>query len=300
MSLELEDYKPEAPRVLRAISIREGALMSIIVHLALVVVVLLSPKWFRVVVPVQPPPPMTTSVEFVPIDVLKDVIAAPKLRAPMSDLDRRATTIEKASVPESSNPVSHGDTSEKTQAAPPEPPAPDRGNAGDSSAAPTSPPVAPPDVASKLTVNPIPARPSAAAGSSIGDALRHIDRYTAGQSFSNDKGGDQQQQSADIQFDSKGADFGSWIRRFRAQVIRNWWVPQAAQLMSGHVVIQFYVHRDGRITDLQVVAPSKIESFTIAAYNALKLSNPTAPLPQEYPDDAMLMTVKFFYNEIIR
>ena len=43
MSLELEDYKPEAPRVLRASSVREGVLMSIIVHLAMAVVVGVSP-----------------------------------------------------------------------------------------------------------------------------------------------------------------------------------------------------------------------------------------------------------------
>ena len=291
MSLELEDYKPEAPHMLRAISVREGVLMSIIVHLAMAVLILLSPKMFHAVVPVEPAPEPATQVEFVTPDVLKDVVAPPKLRAPMSDLDRRATTIEKALVPANPDPVSHGNSPERAQAAPPEPPTPD-----------TQPPstaVAPPDVASKVTFNPTPP-PAPANSNAIGDALRHIDRYTAGQSFSNDQGGQNQQQAADIQFDSKGVDFGSWIRRFRAQVIRNWWVPQAAQLMSGHVVIQFYVHRDGRITDLHVVEPSKIESFTTAAYNALKLSNPTAPLPAEYPDEAVLFTVKFFYNEIIR
>jgi len=291
MSLELEDYKPEAPRVLRAISVREGVLMSIIVHLAMVVVVLLSPKLFHVVVPVEPLPPVTTQVEFVTPDVLKDVPAPPKPRAPLSDLDRRATTIEKAPVPENSMPVSRGDSPEKAQAAPPEPPplppAP-------------PPPAALPDVASKITFNPAPPPAPPSSSNAIGDALRHIDRYTNGQTFSNNKGGDQQQQSADIQFDSKGVDFGSWIRRFRAQVYRNWYVPQAAQLMSGHVVLQFYVHKNGTITDLKIVEPSKIESFTLSSFNAIKLSNPTAALPAEYPDEAMLMTVKFFYNELIR
>jgi TonB family protein len=287
MSLELEDYKPEAPRVLRAISVREGVLMSLIVHLVMVVVVLLSPKLFHTLVPVEPPPPITTQVEFVPRDVLKDVIAPPS-RAPRSSVDRHMTTIEKAPAPDSSAPVSHSDA-EKTQATPPDPPL----------EPPVSmPPIAPPDVASKIT-NPTPA-PQANSGNAIGDALRHIDRYTTGQSFADDQGRDAKQQAADIQFDPKGVDFSSWIRRFRAQVIRNWWVPQAAQLMSGHVVIQFYVHRDGRITDLHVVEPSKIESFTTAAYNALKLSNPTAQLPPEYPDESVLFTVKFFYNEIIR
>jgi TonB family protein len=286
MSLELEDYKPEAPRVLRAISVREGVLMSIIVHLAMVVVILLSPKLFHMVVPAEPPPPITTKVEFVAPDALKNIVAAPTPRAPRSDVDRHMTTIERPPAPESST---HSDTPDKAQAAPPDPPA---------EPPTTTPPIAPPDVASKIST-PTPS-PQPNTGTTIGDALRHIGRYTAGQTFSDDQGRDKTQQNADIQFDPKGVDFSSWIRRFRAQVIRNWWVPQAAQLMSGHVVIQFYVHRDGRITDLHVVEPSKIESFTTAAYNALKLSNPTAQLPTEYPDESVLFTVKFFYNEIIR
>src|SRR5690348_18263498 len=35
---------------------------------------------------------------------------------------------------------------------------------------------------------------------------------------------------ADIQFDSKGIDFGPWLRRFTAQVKRNWFVPQVAEI----------------------------------------------------------------------
>ena len=59
-----------------------------------------------------------------------------------------------------------------------------------------------------------------------------------------------------IQFDSKGVDFGPWLRRFVAQVKRNWFVPQAAMIMKGHVVITFNIHRNGAITDIEVKQPS--------------------------------------------
>ena len=72
-----------------------------------------------------------------------------------------------------------------------------------------------------------------------------------------------------IQFDSKGVDFGPWLRRFVAQVKRNWFVPQAAMIMKGHVVITFNIHRNGTITDIEVKQPSHIESFNYAAFNAL-------------------------------
>jgi TonB family protein len=62
-------------------------------------------------------------------------------------------------------------------------------------------------------------------------------------------------------------------------------------------VIQFNIHKDGSITDIEVVQPSAIEAFTRAAYGAIYSSNPTAPLPPEYPLEKALFTVTFYYNE---
>ena len=67
--------------------------------------------------------------------------------------------------------------------------------------------------------------------------------------------------------------------------------------MRGHVVMTFYVHKDGRITDLRVLRPSAIDAFTNSAFNALAASNPTQPLPPEYPDDRAFFTVTFYFNE---
>ena len=65
----------------------------------------------------------------------------------------------------------------------------------------------------------------------------------------------------------------------------------------GHVVLQFNIHRNGRITDVHVVQPSTIDAFNRAAYNAIIGSNPVEPLPPEYPDPMAFFTVTFFYNE---
>jgi TonB family protein len=116
------------------------------------------------------------------------------------------------------------------------------------------------------------------------------------ESFHNPQGGGGQF-GPNIQFDTKGVEFGPWIRRFVAQVKRNWLIPYAAMSMHGHVVITFNVHRDGSITDLAVVDPCPIEAFNNAAYGALSASNPTQPLPPEYPSEKAFFTVTFFYNE---
>ena len=100
-----------------------------------------------------------------------------------------------------------------------------------------------------------------------------------------------------IQFDTKGVEFGPWIRRFIAQVKRNLLIPYAAMTAQGHVVITFNVHKDGALTDLTVVGPSQIDAFNNSAYGALASSNPTQPLPPEYPTEKAFFTVTFFYNE---
>ena len=130
----------------------------------------------------------------------------------------------------------------------------------------------------------------------LGDALRNLERYVQNQTFSNPQGGANDPGST-IQFDTKGVEFGPWIRRFVAQVRRNWFIPHAAMSFRGRVVIQFNIHKNGRITDVNVVSPSSIDAFNRAAYQAIIGSNPVEPLPPEYPDPMAFFTVTFFYNE---
>jgi TonB family protein len=126
--------------------------------------------------------------------------------------------------------------------------------------------------------------------------LKNLQRYTERAGFDNPQGGNAGL-GPSIQFDTKGVEFGPWIRRFIAQIKRNWFVPYAAMSLKGHVVITFNVHKNGAITDLTVIGPSSVDSFNNAAFNALAASNPTEPLPPEYPSDKAFFTVTFYYNE---
>ena len=130
----------------------------------------------------------------------------------------------------------------------------------------------------------------------LGGNLRDLGRYVRRESFGNVYG-DNDRFAPWIQFDSKGVEFGPWLRRFIAQIRRNWFIPYAALSMHGNVQLTFYVHRDGTLTDLTVRRPSAVDAFTNSAFNALKSSNPTRPLPAEYPDDQAFFTVTFFFNE---
>ena len=102
-----------------------------------------------------------------------------------------------------------------------------------------------------------------------------------------------------ISFDSKGVDFGPWLRRFVAQLKRNWYgvMPPTAMSLQGHVVLAFDVYKDGRLTNVELVTPSGVESFNEAVKKAAVLSNPTESLPADYPDEKARFTITFFYNE---
>jgi TonB family protein len=217
-------------------------------------------------------------------------------RVELSDLDRRSQTRERAPVPENPLPFSRGDTSDKVETS--------RSAAEDGPAEPELQPSPQPEqqVARVTPPSPegLPREDSAArrpaAGGGLRDALRNLEKYTQNQTFNNPRGGSDSTDPG-FQFDSKGVEFGPWLRRFVAQVKRNWFVPLSALSFRGRVVLQFNVHRDGRITDVRIVRPSDIDSFNRAAFDAIVGSNPTEPLPPEYPEDKVLFTVTFFYNE---
>ena len=181
--------------------------------------------------------------------------------------------------------------------APPPTPTPPQPAAADVSPGPAPEPQmarnAPPLAAPPRIEEPVTPR----VGGGLRDSLRNLDRYAQTQTLTNPLGG-ATDPNADFQFDPKGVDFGPWLRRFVTQVRRNWFVPRSAQTFRGRVVVTMTIHRDGRITDLHVLRPSDHESFNQSSYNALRGSNPTEPLPAEYPDRAMQMTVTFYYNEL--
>jgi TonB family protein len=317
MYFEIDDYRPDITPVGRAISWREGVLLSIIFHLIVVILILVFPKLFPFdakaaqarAARLQLRQPDDT--RFVFIQPRNDVAAPkPPPRAPDSDKDRVARAPERAPNPTNPLPFSRGNTPERVEAPPPPAPARGQGPAPEpqqGQQAQNDARVPVPESQSAMTL-PVPPAPqstpsqngaggrSQVPGGSLGDALRNLQRYVPREQFDN-PGGNGGGFGPEIQFDSKGVEFGPWIRRFIAQVKRNWFVPYSSMSMRGHVVITFNVHKDGSITDLSVVGPCPIEAFNNAAFGALSGSNPTTPLPPEYPADKAFFTVTFFYNE---
>jgi len=317
MYFDFEDYHPETPTIEPAISRREGIILSVAVHCVALLLLIYAPRLSFIQRMMEESRRAALAqqlaiqerardnAQFVFVQPRLDVPALkPPPRAELSDKDRQARTVERPPNPTNPLPYSRGNTTERIESAQEQARAAGRGPNPEPSppAAPSSDGDARPGALSFDTARAsAPRAPNEGArggapGGSLGDALRNLQRYTQNQNFDNPQGGTGAFGPA-IQFDTKGVEFGPWIRRFIAQIKRNWNVPYAAMSLRGHVVLTFNVHKDGSISDLTVVLPSQVDGFNNAAFNALVASNPTQPLPPEYPTDKAFFTVTFYYNE---
>ena len=302
MYFDFEDRYSDIEPVGSAINRRDGVAIAVALHVVIIAVLLFAPQFLpapqQQAELIQQPQPRDEAPTFVFVQPRVEMPALRESPRPeVSDLDRSARAPLKAPSLESPLPMARGNSRERVEAAPeermrgdgpapqPAPPAPEP--------APETPTVTDERNAQMAMMQRPQMQPPP--GGSLGDALRNLQKYVQKESFDNQKG--QTQDFGPLQFDTKGVEFGPWIRRFISQVRRNWFVPMAAMTMRGRVVITFFVHRNGALTDVTVIRPSEIESFNQAAVNALLASNPTTPLPPEYPDDKAFFTVTFYYNE---
>lgn len=311
MYFNFEDYRPDTPTLPRSLTRLEVVLLTVVFYLSIVILILIAPKlsWVRAweAERQQALAEQQRLEQQRQRDNARFVFIAPRIdrpapkpppRAELSDIDRRAATVERAPKPTNDMPFSRGKTPERMEGGPTEraaqPEPPDR--TAEQSARGMTLPDAPNAAQPHASDTPQPTLRGPSAGV-IADAIRNAQKYVQKESFGNLQGGEGMDFEKSIQFDSKGVDFGPWLRRFIAQIRRNWNIPMAAMTMHGHVVVTFYVGKDGRITELRVARPSNIDGFNNSSFNALAASNPTQPLPSEYPDDRAFFTITFFYNE---
>jgi TonB family protein len=311
MYFNFEDYRPDTPTLPRSLTRLEVVLLTIVVYLSIIIFILISPKlpWVKAWEAERQQALAEQQKQLLQRqrDNARFVFIAPRVDTPakkppprpeLSDIDRKAATVERAPKPTNPMPFSRGNTVERMEGAPParatQPEQPD--TSAEASAKGLTLPDSPlgTQPRSTDTAQPTPRGPSAGV---IADAIRNVQKYVQKDTFGNLQGGESMDFEKSIQFDSKGVDFGPWLRRFIAQIRRNWNIPMAAMTMHGHVAVTFYVGKDGRITELRVARPSNIDGFNNSSFNALAASNPTQPLPPEYPDDRAFFTITFFYNE---
>src|SRR5262245_27307038 len=124
MYFDLEDYHPDIAPIGRAISWREGILLSIILHLLVVVFILLAPRLFPYDVKAARARQLALEEQrekqraprFVFVQPRVDTKAPkPPDRAELSDADRAARTVERPKTPTNPLPYSRGNSRERTE-----------------------------------------------------------------------------------------------------------------------------------------------------------------------------------------
>jgi TonB family protein len=131
---------------------------------------------------------------------------------------------------------------------------------------------------------------------SISRSLRDLDRRL-GQMGPGVVEGGAGRQMGPLFFDPEGADFTGWINHFKNEVYRNWVPPQAVLFgYRGHVDFEFWVERDGRMTQLKMLKSAGTPALDRAAQNALTGSR-LLPLPADFAPPRIRMQVTFYYNE---
>ena len=101
--------------------------------------------------------------------------------------------------------------------------------------------------------------------------------------------------------DTQGVDFGPYLSRVVDAVRRNWYtlIPEAARaplLKRGKVAIEFAILPDGRVAGMKITGVSGDVSLDRAAWGGITASNPFAPLPSEYHAPYLALRFRFYYN----
>ncbi|HEX7502910.1 MAG TPA: TonB family protein [Acidobacteriota bacterium] len=98
-------------------------------------------------------------------------------------------------------------------------------------------------------------------------------------------------------FDSRGYDITPWAKRMVYRVKKNWIYPPASLYgLKGTVGIYVLIERDGAVSRVFIRKTSNIRPFDQAAFNAIELSAPLPPLPDDFPHENLPAYLLFYYN----
>jgi periplasmic protein TonB len=95
----------------------------------------------------------------------------------------------------------------------------------------------------------------------------------------------------------------AWYLNLLRTKITEAWDPPAGRLMAGRanqVIIKFFLARDGTASELEIDVVSGAPGLESSARRALQRAQPFPPLPQGYPEDSVVIAVRFTVSERAR
>jgi TonB family protein len=262
---------------------REAFWISVVVHLMVVILLVMSPKIFpgtKGVVLISPSDLMRNQ-QMTYLDLPPDMQKAPKV-APKTNV-----LSDKNRIAESRHPTLDKKTLEELKRA-----GPPRMPSAPAQQAQMSPPV--------QQQQPAQQQPNQSQNQQQAQLQPAIPQ-------DNPRLAQQQQQTTRVQgnlevlSDTEGVDFGPYLSRVLQAVRMNWYnlIPEEARpplMKKGKVSIEFAILKDGKIAGIKLVGPSGDVSLDRAAWGGITASVPFAPLPTEYHGPYLALRFHFYYN----
>jgi len=306
--------------------LREAGLLSIVFHLVIFILLLISPRWLgKAGVQLFSADDLVKQRELTYLNLPPDVQKLTKRPNTniISDKDRIATsrrpTIDRKTLKE---------LMDSNRAGAPKPPGPPAVQSPPQIAQQASPPApqgqqapqaaTPPeknDQTARLETPQQPANrgafrtPAMSAGSAIEQAARAAaaNRIAGGGGSNGDYGmgpsraNGSVQSNLDIMSDTMGVDFGPYLQRVLHDVRNNWYnlIPEVARppwMKRGKVSIEFAILKDGSVAGMTLKGPSGDVALDRAAWGGITGSNPFPPLPNEFRGQYLALRFHFYYN----
>src|SRR5271167_3231712 len=287
---------------------REAFWISVVVHMALVIFLVMTPKMFPGVkgVVLLSPADIMRNQQLTYLDLPPDAQKAPKTPPEskvLSDKNRSAEsrhpTLDKKTLEElkrAGPPAPPAGQGQSAQMAPPmqgtQPPNQGQQMAQLQPAFPQDNPKLPtpqqgtpttPDFRSAL------ASPGSQIQQSLGAAAsrRGGGTYGGGDYGVGPGGSARTLGNLEVLSDTQGVDFGPYLSRVLEAVRRNWYIliPEEARaplMKRGRLAIEFVIMPDGKTMGMKIVTPSGDFALDRAAWGGITASDPFAPLPREF------------------
>jgi len=318
-------------RLLR-LDLPQAVLLALLLHVVLfmggqVFPGLVAP--WTAAVPDRPPEPAPLRFEFVDLPQEPPEPEVAPENAPASDRTRQVSTPRPPEpVPESADPFSQGDTSQKVafnpgiesppvapQVPQPETPPPTPEPEPEPTPATAEPEITegpgaePPAEAEPIEESPQepvdepkPVAEQASKAQALMDSLRRpVAPQDAGQLYDNLAAPAQADFGA-ISFDTVGVDWGPYAKQI-TQIIRRHWIeriPPAAKMgIAGRSVIEFRIAKNGIVTAIAIKDGSGTRPLDKAAEYAIEAASPLPPLPAAFHDlgkEDVGVSFEFYYN----
>jgi TonB family protein len=104
--------------------------------------------------------------------------------------------------------------------------------------------------------------------------------------------------AVEVLSDTKGVDFGPYLKGILEQVRENWYhlIPESAEVRKGKLAIEFKIAKGGKVAEMRLVASSGCTALDRPAWGSITASNPFPPLPSEFTGPYLALRLRFFYN----